>query len=195
MCRLSLGLLALPVTGFASALPGTEAVGWITHNDKTLVLKSAVAVWNEGGKELRIALFPFEVEPHNIETAKQDSGPLRVALGKSSSTPHLWDYAPFAVLRLRFQPRPGVSVRGRVQSYLLEVSFVERKSHTASLNRVLPEEIAAEVLQFDGPLRGGGIVHVAVRGEGRAFNDHLKWDFRLRTEVHQRPSISPSVSR
>ena len=44
MCRLSAGLLALPVAGFGEVLPGTEAIGWITHNDRTLVLKSAVAV-------------------------------------------------------------------------------------------------------------------------------------------------------
>lgn len=185
MCRLSAGLLALPVVVFADG-QGTEAVGWITHNDRTLVLKSAVAVWHESAKELRIALFPFEVEPRDIETVQQDSGPLRVAFGKPSPTPHLWDYAPFAELYLRFRPRRGVSVRGRVQSYLLAVSFVERKSHVASINRDLPEHIAAEVLQFDGTLRGGGAVAVAVRGEGQAFDDRLKWDFRLQTEIHSR---------
>ena len=186
MCRLSAGLLALPVLGVGDTLPGTEAVGWITHNDRTLVLKSAVAVWHESTKELQVALFPFEVEPRDIETAKQDSGPLRVALGKPSPTAHLWDYAPFAELHLRFRPRRGVSVRGRVQSYLLAVSFVERKSHVASINRDLPEHVEAEVLQFKGTLRGSGTVDVAVRGEGQAFDDHLKWDFRLRTEIHTR---------
>ena len=186
MCRLSAGLLALPVAGFGEVLPGTEAIGWITHNDRTLVLKSAVAVWHENAKELRIALFPFEVEPRDIETVKQDSGPLRVALRKPSPNLHLWDYAPFAELHLRFRPRRGVVVRGRVQSYLLEVSFVERKSHTASMDRTLPEEIASEILRFEGTLRGGGTVNVAVRGEGQAFDDRLKWDFRLRTEIHTR---------
>ncbi len=186
MCRLSAGLLAFPVVGFAEVPPGTEAVGWITHNDRTLVLKSAVAAWHANAKELRIALFPFEVEPRDIETVKQDSGPLRVALGKPSPTPHLWDYAPFVVLHLRFRRRRGVSVRGGVQSYLLQVSFVERKSHAASIDRTLPEEVASEILQFDGTLRGGGTVDVAVRGEGQAFDDRLKWNFRLRTEIHSR---------
>ena len=126
------------------------------------------------------------MEPRDIETVKQDSGPLRVALWKPSPTPHLWDYAPFAELHLRFRPRRGVVVRGRVQSYLLEVSFVERKSHTAAMDRTLPEEIVAEILQFDGTLRGGGTVDVAVRGEGQAFADRLKWGFRLRTGIHLR---------
>ncbi len=54
------------------------------------------------------------------------------------------------------------------------------------MDRTLPEEIVAEILQFDGTLRGGGTVDVAVRGEGQAFADRLKWDFRLRTGIHLR---------
>jgi hypothetical protein len=128
-------LFAVAALAATVAAPATQvASGIIRHNNKTMKLQGAVAVWNAAENQLRVALLPFVPTAAEITEIRR-SGALFVAAERPRSDPSLWERAPFAVLIVEFEPGTTTVSLQRISHYRLEVSWLDRMRHETILRR------------------------------------------------------------
>ena len=182
MKRLSFLALALAVAVGAQTY---SASGTITHNEKTVTIQSASAVWDGEERQLTIGLFPFELSRKDVAELKK-SAPLFLAVDKPSPDPQVWPSPPFAELVIELHPGAHALEPEAVKHYVLHASWIDRKNYTVSPNRNSLAEVQREFSRLSGSLGDGGSLQFAFRGSQKfdMGGDLLEWSVEVNTTVH-----------